>query len=197
MSSPITRAAKIAMVVAALGYFVDVFDLILFSIVRVDSLRSLGLGENYRRGVLHLHRIFYWRYCLGTFEPFYSEPQKSNQPFYFWQLRFELSAFALAQFATAGLLHYLRRARIFWRILGRVYYRGGRAVWHEFTRNCCHECSQFYSWICASHDYSFASANSKVWIVIGRDDYYFMRERNFVFELESAKRMLPQGFGFL
>ena len=31
------------MLVAALGYFVDIYDLILFSIVRVPSLKSLGL----------------------------------------------------------------------------------------------------------------------------------------------------------
>jgi len=29
--------------VAALGYFVDIYDLILFSIVRVPSLKSMGL----------------------------------------------------------------------------------------------------------------------------------------------------------
>ena len=35
-----------AVIVAALGYFVDVYDLILFSIVRVPSLKDLGLtGE--------------------------------------------------------------------------------------------------------------------------------------------------------
>lgn len=34
-----------AILVAALGYFVDIYDLILFSIVRVPSLRSLGLND--------------------------------------------------------------------------------------------------------------------------------------------------------
>lgn len=34
-----------AVLVAALGYFVDVYDIILFSNVRVASLRDLGLGE--------------------------------------------------------------------------------------------------------------------------------------------------------
>ncbi|NDG83585.1 MAG: hypothetical protein EBX52_00935, partial [Proteobacteria bacterium] len=33
-----------ALVVAALGYFVDIYDLLLFSIVRVDSLRSIGFA---------------------------------------------------------------------------------------------------------------------------------------------------------
>lgn len=36
------RAAKMAIVVAALGYFVDIYDLILFGTVRVPSLTSLG-----------------------------------------------------------------------------------------------------------------------------------------------------------
>ncbi|MFM8269467.1 MAG: hypothetical protein ACKN9V_04690 [Pseudomonadota bacterium] len=31
--------------VAALGYFVDIFDLALFGIVRVQSLRDLGISE--------------------------------------------------------------------------------------------------------------------------------------------------------
>jgi putative MFS transporter len=33
-----------AVVVAALGYFVDIYDLLLFSIVRVESLRSIGFS---------------------------------------------------------------------------------------------------------------------------------------------------------
>jgi putative MFS transporter len=40
------RSANLLILVAALGYFVDVFDLILFGIVRTPSLQSLGLtGE--------------------------------------------------------------------------------------------------------------------------------------------------------
>lgn len=39
---PISTTVKIAVIVAALGYFVDIFDLLLFSIVRVPSLHSLG-----------------------------------------------------------------------------------------------------------------------------------------------------------
>lgn len=33
-------------IVGALGYFVDIYDLVLFSIVRVPSLKALGLGGN-------------------------------------------------------------------------------------------------------------------------------------------------------
>ena len=32
-------------IVAALGYFVDIYDLLLFSIIRIPSLRSLGLND--------------------------------------------------------------------------------------------------------------------------------------------------------
>jgi MFS family permease len=36
---------SIPVLVAALGYFVDIYDLLLFSIVRVQSLKSLGLSD--------------------------------------------------------------------------------------------------------------------------------------------------------
>jgi MFS family permease len=32
-------------IVAALGYFVDIYDLVLFSIIRVDSLKGIGVPE--------------------------------------------------------------------------------------------------------------------------------------------------------
>ena len=38
-----TRAATLAVIVAALGYFVDIYDLILFGMVRTPSLKDLGL----------------------------------------------------------------------------------------------------------------------------------------------------------
>ena len=42
-----TRVVTLSVMVAALGYFVDIYDLLLFSIVRVPSLRSLGVqGED-------------------------------------------------------------------------------------------------------------------------------------------------------
>lgn len=37
------RVLSLPVIVAALGYFVDIYDLILFSIVRVPSLKSIGL----------------------------------------------------------------------------------------------------------------------------------------------------------
>jgi MFS family permease len=39
------RAAIAALVVSALGYFVDIYDLILFSIVRMKSLRAIGVPD--------------------------------------------------------------------------------------------------------------------------------------------------------
>ena len=36
---------NIIVIVAALGYFVDIYDLILFSIVRIPSLKSLGITD--------------------------------------------------------------------------------------------------------------------------------------------------------
>jgi len=36
---------NLAVIVAALGYFVDIYDLLLFSIIRIPSLRSLGLDN--------------------------------------------------------------------------------------------------------------------------------------------------------
>ena len=46
MQSPLPPKSTVftaAVIVAALGYFVDIYDLILFSIVRVESLKSLGI----------------------------------------------------------------------------------------------------------------------------------------------------------
>jgi hypothetical protein len=40
-----TRAVRMAIIVAALGYFVDIYDLVLFSIVRVKSLQGIGITE--------------------------------------------------------------------------------------------------------------------------------------------------------
>ena len=45
MVSNRNRAATLAVVVAALGYFVDIYDLILFGMVRTASLRDLGVAD--------------------------------------------------------------------------------------------------------------------------------------------------------
>ena len=53
----VARRPHIPILVAALGYFVDIYDLILFSVIRVPSLTSLGLsgGELLESGVLLLN----------------------------------------------------------------------------------------------------------------------------------------------
>ena len=43
--SVLRQLIQIPVIVAALGYFVDIYDLLLFSIVRVESLKSLGVSE--------------------------------------------------------------------------------------------------------------------------------------------------------
>ena len=43
--SPLPRGTVLAVLVAALGYFVDLFDLVLFSIVRIPSLKALGVTD--------------------------------------------------------------------------------------------------------------------------------------------------------
>ena len=50
------RVLNAAVIVAALGYFVDIYDLLLFSIVRVQSLKSLGFSgqELTDKGILLL-----------------------------------------------------------------------------------------------------------------------------------------------
>ncbi len=52
-----SRAVNLAILVAALGYFVDIYDLILFSIVRITSLRAIGVPDNQilSQGVLLLN----------------------------------------------------------------------------------------------------------------------------------------------
>jgi putative MFS transporter len=45
-SAKITRNAAFLVFVASLGYFVDIYDLLLFSIVRVKSLHDIGVSDN-------------------------------------------------------------------------------------------------------------------------------------------------------
>ena len=54
---PLNRYVNALVVIAALGYFVDIYDLILFSIVRVPSLKSLGLtgSELFDSGIFLLN----------------------------------------------------------------------------------------------------------------------------------------------
>ncbi|UJR86454.1 MFS transporter [Sandaracinus amylolyticus] len=49
-----SRSAKLAVVVAALGYLVDIYDLILFGVVRRPSLQAIGVPEAELANVGHL-----------------------------------------------------------------------------------------------------------------------------------------------
>jgi len=46
MSTKTTSILNVAVVVAALGYFVDIYDLLLFTIVREPSIRDLGVTDS-------------------------------------------------------------------------------------------------------------------------------------------------------
>jgi putative MFS transporter len=45
------KNVALLVIVAALGYFVDIYDLLIFSIVRVKSLRDIGVAEDQMRHV--------------------------------------------------------------------------------------------------------------------------------------------------
>jgi putative MFS transporter len=66
MTAPTSRAAKLAVLVAALGYFVDIYDLILFSAIRPKALPALGVppAEMQSTGI-YLLNIQMWGMLLG------------------------------------------------------------------------------------------------------------------------------------
>src|SRR5690348_867149 len=54
----VSKAINITVIVAALGYFVDIYDLTLFNIVRVPSLQDLGYkGDELMQQGVHLLNI--------------------------------------------------------------------------------------------------------------------------------------------
>ncbi len=57
MNKEKTSILNAAVIIAALGYFVDIYDLVLFSIVRIPSLKTLGLEGQaaFDKGVLLLN----------------------------------------------------------------------------------------------------------------------------------------------
>src|SRR5215216_1882012 len=60
------RAIYLAVLVAALGYFVDIYDLILFSVVRVESLKGLGVtGEALTSTGVHLLNMQFIGMLIG------------------------------------------------------------------------------------------------------------------------------------
>lgn len=64
--NPRTSLFSFALVVAALGYFVDIYDLLLFSIIRIPSLQSLGLaGDALKVGGESILTWQMWGLLLG------------------------------------------------------------------------------------------------------------------------------------
>jgi MFS transporter, putative metabolite:H+ symporter len=60
------RAIYLAVLVAALGYFVDIYDLILFSVVRVESLKGLGVtGDAVTSTGVHLLNMQFIGMLIG------------------------------------------------------------------------------------------------------------------------------------
>ncbi|MDZ4845373.1 MAG: MFS transporter [Chitinophagales bacterium] len=66
MNQQSNRILNAVVIVAALGYFVDIYDLLLFSIVRVPSLQSLGVeGDALKEVGLHLIDMQMFGMLLG------------------------------------------------------------------------------------------------------------------------------------
>ncbi|MFO0653245.1 MAG: MFS transporter [Polyangiales bacterium] len=65
-TGPSSRAIAVTVMVAALGYFVDIYDLLLFTIVRVKSLQELGVtGPHSLDTGLELLSIQMWGLLAG------------------------------------------------------------------------------------------------------------------------------------
>ncbi len=65
-TGPSSRAIAVTVMVAALGYFVDIYDLLLFTIVRVKSLTELGVtGPHSLDTGLELLSIQMWGLLAG------------------------------------------------------------------------------------------------------------------------------------
>lgn len=61
-----SRAIGLAVLVAALGYFVDIYDLLLFSIVRIPSLKDLGITGDAAKDIgIHLLNVQMFGLLIG------------------------------------------------------------------------------------------------------------------------------------
>jgi len=57
ISPKLTRNAVLLVLVASLGYFVDIYDLVIFSIVRVKSLHDIGVADGDANRLMGVHII--------------------------------------------------------------------------------------------------------------------------------------------
>ncbi len=62
MNSTLRQVLTLPVIVIAMGYFVDIYDLILFGVVRVESLTELGLDKD---GVMHWGSIILNMQMMG------------------------------------------------------------------------------------------------------------------------------------
>jgi putative MFS transporter len=67
VSAKATLNAMFLVLVASLGYFVDIYDLVIFSIVRVKSLHDIGVpdGDTMRLTGVHVINMQMWGLLLG------------------------------------------------------------------------------------------------------------------------------------
>lgn len=67
LSPKLTRNAVFLVLVASLGYFVDIYDIVIFSIVRVKSLQDIGVpaGDAVRLTGVHIINMQMWGLLLG------------------------------------------------------------------------------------------------------------------------------------
>ena len=89
-SSKTSSIFGIAVIVAALGYFVDIYDLLLFTIVREPSLKDLGVDLHDAKAVLAASaKIINWQMIgllLGGIIWESWAIKKAGSPFYLDQL---------------------------------------------------------------------------------------------------------------
>jgi MFS transporter, putative metabolite:H+ symporter len=67
LSPKLTRNAVFLVLVASLGYFVDIYDIVIFSIVRVKSLQDIGVpaGDAVRLTGVHIINMQMWGLLFG------------------------------------------------------------------------------------------------------------------------------------
>lgn len=111
LASPRERSVlNAAVIVAALGYFVDIYDLILFSIVRVASLKSLGFeGETlFEKGVLLLNMQMIGMLLGGIFWGILGDRRGRLSVLFGSILMYSLANFANAQVTSIESYAFLR-----------------------------------------------------------------------------------------
>ena len=124
-----------AVIVGALGYFVDIYDLLLFSIVRTPSLKSLGFtGDALATQGLMLLNLQMAGMLLGGILWGIIGDKKGR----LWLLLFgSIALYSAATFMANGLVHTVQRVRVLAGAgRGRVWRANSAEAWRSF-RSCC------------------------------------------------------------